>query len=129
LAALWTISPCGEMTNRVLKKRSSMTSGQRALHWATMYVPYCRASAASRPVSGPGMSTNRSRAAVTCGTSKISSVNPVRAPSASAISRTGMLMPMIDTAAWIPSSTICRLRSMSLRLPIPCTMVESPTAI
>jgi hypothetical protein len=46
-----------------------------------------------------------------------------------AISRTGMLMPMIDTAAWIPSSTICRLRSMSWRLPMPCTTVESPTAI
>jgi hypothetical protein len=75
------------------------------------------------------MSMNRSRAAVTCGISKISSVNPVKAPSASAISRTGMLMPTIDTAAWIPSSTICRLRSMSRRLPMPCTTVESPTAI
>ena len=72
---------------------------------------------------------NRSRAAVTCGMSKISSVKPVSAPSASAISRTGMLMPMIETAAWIPSSTICRLRSMSRRLPMPCTTVESPTAI
>jgi hypothetical protein len=30
--------------------------------------------------------------------------------------------------AWIPSSTISRLRPMSLRLPMPCTMVESPTA-
>ena len=44
---------------------------------------------------------NSSRAAVTCGMSKISSVKPVSAPSASAISRTGMLMPMIDMAAWM----------------------------
>ena len=63
LAALWTISPCLEMTNRVLKKRLSITSGQRALHWATIYVSYCRAREASRSVSGPGISMNRSRAA------------------------------------------------------------------
>ena len=71
---------------------------------------------------------NSSRAAVTCGMSKISSVNPVKAPSASAISRTGMLMPMIDTAAWIPSSTICRLRSMSCGADA-VHNGESPTAI
>ena len=55
---------------------------------------------------------NRSRAATTCGMSKISSVKPVSAPSASAIIRTGMLMPMIETAAWIASSMMVRLRSM-----------------
>ena len=53
-----------------------------------------------------------SRAAVTCGMSKISSVKPVSAPSASAISLTGMLMPMIETAAWIASSMMSRLRWM-----------------
>jgi len=58
------------------------------------------------------MSMKRSRAAVTWGMSKISSVNPVRAPSARAISLTGMLMPMIETAAWIASSMIRRFRSM-----------------
>ena len=58
---------------------------------------------------------NSSRAAVTCGTSKISSVNPVSAPSASAISLTGMLMPMIDTAAWIPSSIDVEVAPRSAR--------------
>ena len=72
---------------------------------------------------------NSSRAAVTWGTSKISSVKPVSAPSASAISFTGMLMPMIDDAAWIESSTIRRYRSMCLRSQMPCTTVESPTAM
>ncbi len=41
---------------------------------------------------------NKSRAAITCGRSKISSVNPVSAPSASAMIFTGMLMLTIDTA-------------------------------
>jgi hypothetical protein len=49
-----------------------------------------------------------SRAAVTRRTSKISSVKPVSAPSARAISLTGMLMLMMETAAWIASSTIRR---------------------
>jgi hypothetical protein len=40
-----------------------------------------------------------------------------------------MLIPMMDTAAWMPSSTMLRLRSMSLREPIPCTTVERPTAM
>jgi hypothetical protein len=32
-AARCTISPAGEMMKSVLKKRLSITSGQRALHW------------------------------------------------------------------------------------------------
>ena len=113
----------------MLKKRSGITSGQRALHWQMMYVSYSFASSPSRSVSGPGMSMNRSRAATTCGMSKISSVKPVSAPSASAIMRTGMLMPMIEAAAWIASSMIARLRSMCLRAPMPWTTVEMPTAM
>ena len=37
--------------------------------------------------------------------------------------------PMIETAAWIASSTIARLRSMCLRSPMPCTTVDRPTAM
>ena len=70
-----------------------------------------------------------SRAAVTCGMSKISSVKPVSAPSASAISFTGMLMPMIETAAWIASSMMSRLRWMCRRSATPWTIVERPTAM
>jgi hypothetical protein len=56
-------------------------------------------------------------------------VKPVRAPSASAITRTGMLIPITDIAAWIPSSITARLRLMCLRSPTPWTTVESPTAM
>ena len=121
--------PLGPITNSMLKKRSSITSGSRALHWTTMYVSYCLASLPSRCVSGPGRSMKRSRAAVVWGMSKISSVKPVSAPSARAISRTGMLMPMIETAAWIASSMTSRLRAISLRFEMPRTTVESPTAM
>ena len=72
---------------------------------------------------------NSSRAAVTCGMSKISSVKPVSAPSASAISLTGMLMPMIETAAWIASSMMSQVALDVLRLPMPWTIVENPTAM
>src|SRR5438128_12486331 len=75
------------------------------------------------------MSMNSSLAAIVCGRSKASSVNPVSAPSASAISLTGMLMLTTDIAAWIPSSMVSRFFRMSLRLPIPYTTVERPTAM
>ena len=71
---------------------------------------------------------NSSRAAVTCGTSKASSVKPVSAPSANAINFTGMLMEMIPIAAWIASSRVSRFPSMSFRLPTPWTTVDRPTA-
>ncbi len=70
----------------------------------------------------------RSCAATTCGMSKASSVKPVSAPSASAISRTGMLMPMIDIAAWMPSSIVSRFQRMCLRSATPYTTVDMPTA-
>jgi hypothetical protein len=119
LAALWTILPLGEITNSVLKYRSGITSGQRALHCTTMYVSYCLARAASCSLSSPGTSMNSSRAAVTCGTSKISSVNPVSAPSASAISLIGMLMLMTPIAAWMASSIVARFRRMCFRSATP----------
>ncbi len=43
--------------------------------------------------------------------------------------RTGMLMPMIETAAWMASSMIARFRSMWRRAPMPWTTVEMPTAM
>ena len=86
------------------------------------------ASLASRSDSSPGTSMNSSRAALTCGTSKASSVNPVSAPSASAMSLTGMLIEMIPIAAWTASSMVSRFWAMCLRSPTPCTTVEIPTA-
>src|ERR1700724_115658 len=74
------------------------------------------------------MSMNRSRAAVTWGTSNASSVKPVRAPSARAISFTGMLMLMTPMAAWMASSMMSRFCWICLRSPTPYTTVESPTA-
>ena len=62
---------------------------------------------------------NSSRAAVTCGTSKISSVKPVSAPSARATSLMGMLMLMTPKAAWMASSIVAMLRRMCFRSATP----------
>ena len=62
---------------------------------------------------------NSSRAAVTCGMSKASSVKPVSAPSASAMILIGMLMLMTPIAAWMASSMVARLRRMCLRSATP----------
>ena len=91
-----------------------------------LVVPRERAPAAR--VSSPGMSMKRSCAATTCGMSKASSVKPVSAPSASAISlhrhvdaddRHRRVDAVLDRVEVPP---------MCLRSPTPWTTVERPTA-